>query len=301
MSNPVDATEPAALRLQKYLSASGLGSRRHCEEYILAGRVSVDGRVVSELGERVDPRHQKVRVDGELVKPERKRYYILNKPAGFLCTNRDPEGRPRAIDLVPQDEARLFTVGRLDEHSEGLILITNDGEMANKLAHPRYRVPRKYRVQVAGRPTPETLRELRQGLHFSEGTFRVKQARRLKSKGQSTFLELDLEQGRNREIRRMLSRVGHKVLHLERISFGPLQLGRLPRGKFRTLRDVELKQLRTLAQGEAAPSDKPRGTRRPRRKTGNSPGKAGAAKKSRPPKRTGSTKKARPTKKAKRR
>jgi len=264
VTTPPPAT-PAPLRLQKFLSASGLGSRRHCEEYITSGRVTVDGKPVTQLGERIDPRCQKVRVDGELVRPEPKRYYVLNKPTGCLCTNRDPGGRPRAIDLVPQGGPRLFTVGRLDENSEGLILVTNDGEMANRLAHPRYRVLRKYRVQVAGKPTPETLHELRKGLHFDEGTFRVKGIRRAKTKGQSTFLDLELEQGQNREIRRLFARVGHKVLHLERVAFGPIQLGTLPSGKFRTLRDAELKALRALLKGETKTAGRPRRNRGSRR------------------------------------
>jgi 23S rRNA pseudouridine2605 synthase len=257
-------TERSLIRLQKFLASAGFGSRRQCEEYILAGRVTVDGQTVVELGTRVDPSRQKIHVDGELIRTQAKRYFVLNKPAGYLCTHSDPEGRARAIDLVPHDGPRLFTVGRLDESSEGLILVTNDGELANRLAHPRYEVPRKYRVHVAGRPTPETLRQLRRGLVFEEGTFRVQGVRKVGGKGNSTFLEIDLKQGRNREIRRMLARVGHKVMHLERIAFGPLNLGRLPLGKYRRLTDNELKALRALAAGEEPKSGKPQRKRRPR-------------------------------------
>jgi len=151
-------------RLQKVLAAAGIGSRRECEEYILAGRVTVDGQVVDQLGVKVDPAKQSIAVDGEPIRLERKVYYMLNKPPGVLCTNRDPSGRPRVIDLFPPDGPRLFTVGRLDEHSQGLLIVTNDGDLANRLAHPRYRIPRTYRVQVAGIPTGDTLiKKLRQG------------------------------------------------------------------------------------------------------------------------------------------
>ncbi|MGH7200844.1 MAG: pseudouridine synthase, partial [Planctomycetaceae bacterium] len=215
-----------------------------CEEYVRAGRVSVDGEVVHELGATVDPAEQEVRLDGELIRPEKKRYYLLNKPIGVVCTHRDPAGRTRAIDLVPQHGPRLFTVGRLDESSQGLLLVTNDGELANRLAHPRYRVERTYRVQVAGNVPRETLGRLREGLYFTEGKFRVEQAKRLRSQGKSTFLELVLLEGKNREIRRLLARVGHKVLRLERIGFGPLRLGKLPPGAHRPLTGKEIAELK---------------------------------------------------------
>ena len=154
--------ESEGVRLQRFLASTGLGSRRKCEEIIVAGRVTIDGEVKRDLGTRVDPRRQRVSVDGHAVRQEPHRYFLLNKPAGFLCTNSDPAGRPRAIDLVPAGRLRLFTVGRLDESSEGLILITNDGELAHRLAHPRFQVPRTYSVQVAGRPTPETFAALKQ-------------------------------------------------------------------------------------------------------------------------------------------
>lgn len=254
------------VRLQKLLASAGLGSRRHCEQYIQSGRVTVDGREVRDLGTRVDPKHQQVRLDGELVKTEPRRYYLVNKPAGYLCTNRDPAGRRRVIDLLPESGPRLFSVGRLDESSEGLLLVTNDGELANRLAHPRFQVRRVYRVQVAGKPSRETLSKLRRGLRFSDGVFRVQGIRRERSRGKSTYLLLTLTEGRNREIRRMFARVGHKVMHLERIGFGPLKLGRLPRGRFRRLRTVELKAIRSLLEEsdtpEAAASSKSRGKRR---------------------------------------
>jgi 23S rRNA pseudouridine2605 synthase len=243
----------AGERLQKVLAAAGIGSRRQCEEYIVAGRVSVDGRDVHELGTTVIPWKQEIRVDGEKLKSEQKVYYLLNKPKGYLCTNNDPAGRARVIDLFPNESARLFTVGRLDENSQGLILVTNDGDLANRLAHPRYQVPRTYRVQVAGNPTPETLKELRSGLRFSDGKFRIKGIRRVGTQGRSTYLEIVLTEGHNREIRRLLARVGHKVIQLERISFGPINLGRVAEGKHRKLKPTELNDLRDLAFGSSSP------------------------------------------------
>jgi len=241
-----EQSESLPVRLQKFLASAGIGSRRNCEEYILAGRVTVDGRTIQELGTRIDPQRQKVRLDDELVKTEPKRYYLLNKPPGYVCTTRDPSGRPRAIDLVPQRELRLFTVGRLDTNSCGLLLVTNDGELTNRLAHPRFGVERRYRVQVVGKPTRDTLDKLRRGMYFAGGKYRVKGLRRQKTKGNSTFLELVLTEGQNREIRRLLARVGHKVIHLQRVGFGPLNLGRLAEGKVRPLRPAELKALREL-------------------------------------------------------
>jgi 23S rRNA pseudouridine2605 synthase len=267
-----DDADQGTVRLQKVLAWAGFGSRRHCEEYIKAGRVTVDGQPAYELGVCVDPRRQKIQLDGEPVNPQRKSYYLLNKPPGYLCTNRDPAGRARVIDLFPQDGPRLFTVGRLDENSQGLLLVTNDGELANRLAHPRYHIPRTYHVQVAGKPQREQLEELKRGVHFAEGKFRVKGIRRIRTQGNSTFLEIVLTEGQNREIRRMLARIGHKVLHLERVSFGPLHLGRLPLGRFRPLKTSELNLLREYAAGKRKPDAEERGARssagRPSKKKG---------------------------------
>ena len=253
-----DADHPVSdaelIRLQKFLAATGLGSRRHCEEYIETGRVTVDGKAVTELGAKVDPETQLICVDGERVRLQPRRYYLLNKPTGFLCTNNDPAGRRRVVDLFPNDGQRLFTVGRLDENSEGLILVTNDGAMAERLAHPRYRVARTYHVQVAGNPTREKLDELRKGVRFKEGLFRVSGLKYLKKQGKSTFLELTLHEGQNREIRRMMARIGHKVIQLIRVRFGPLNIGKLKTGEYRRLTDWELKKLREMLNEKHSPS-----------------------------------------------
>lgn len=261
----------SSIRLQRFLAQAGLGSRRKCEEFISTGRVTVDGKEVTRLGSMVNPYEQDIRVDGERIKLERKQYYLLNKPCGYLCTHNDPAGRPLAIDLFPDKGPRLFTVGRLDENSQGLLLATNDGEMANRLAHPRFQVERRYEVQVAGRPKRETLDELKKGIRLAGGKFRVRGIRRMKTQGQSSFLEIVLTEGQNREIRRMLARVGHKVIKLKRIAFGPINLGRLAEGRCRPLRDFELNALRDLVKGETDKKKptrkKPVGKKPPRKKT----------------------------------
>ena len=158
-------------RLQKVLAAAGVGSRRECEVLIEQGRVMVDGRVISLLGTRVDPTRQKIQVDGETIRAERPVYYLLNKPKGILTTNYDPGGRPRVLDLMKAVPQRLFSVGRLDRESEGLLLLTNDGDLSNRLTHPRYGVPKTYIVQVAGRPSPEELARLRKNMSKNYSVF----------------------------------------------------------------------------------------------------------------------------------
>jgi 23S rRNA pseudouridine2605 synthase len=239
-------------RLNKYLAHAGLGSRRHCEELILAGRVSVDGRTVRELATRVGD-EQAVAVDGAAVRAERPVYWLVNKPRGYLCTNHDPAGRPLAIDLVPHVHQRVYTVGRLDEDSEGLLLLTNDGELANRLMHPRYGVEKTYLVQVAGEPTHEEIERLLKGIWLSDGHVRARSVRRLKRQGESTWLKIVLSEGKNREIRRMLARLGHKVLRLRRVAIGPVELGRLAPGKSRPVSAMDLRQLKRLAERSSRP------------------------------------------------
>lgn len=249
------------VRLQKVLAEAGVASRRHSEAIILEGRVSVDGQTVTELGLKVDPSIQKIQVDGQPIHAERKVYYLVNKPVGFLSTNDDPAGRERVIDLLPKTRERLYPVGRLDEASQGLMLVTNDGPLANKLLHPRYGVPKVYRVQVAGHPERAALDTLRTGQEFSDGKFHVEAFKVMKTQGDSTFLEIVLKEGHNREIRRLFARIGHKVLKLQRVAFGPLRIGRLELGEFRHLTTFEVRQLKQVAAGQKAigeaPLDKP--------------------------------------------
>ena len=244
-------------RLQKVLAAAGIDSRRRCEELIRAGRVEVDRQVVTELGVRVDPDTQEIRLDGESLRMSKRLYYAVNKPSGVISTNSDPSGRPRVVDLVPAGDARMFTVGRLDLYSEGLILLTNDGELANRLAHPRYGVEKVYRVLVAGSPTPEALAQLRQGIRLAEATVRIAKITVKTRYKKSTALEMVLDEGRNREIRRALAKIGHKVEQLVRVAVGPVRLGELPAGKSRPLTTVEIRALRAVGQGQKA-SDEPR-------------------------------------------
>ena len=236
------------MRLQKMLAAAGIGSRRKCEELIKAGRVSVDGRTVTELGTKVDPQSADVRVDLEPLPRSHLVYYMVNKPVGVVSTNRDPAGRPRVVDLAPQGQ-RLFAVGRLDVSSEGLILVTNDGELANLLAHPRYGVEKTYQVQVAGVPSAEVIERLRRGVHLAEGFAHAKRVWIKSQHKQSAILEMVLDEGKNREVRRLLAQVGHKVLHLRRTALGPLRLGELPPGGCRALRREEVRELRDAAIG----------------------------------------------------
>ncbi len=235
-------------RLNKFLAHAGVGSRRHCEDLILRGRVTVDGQVVRELGTKVEPGAQKVCVDGQPLRGERSVHWLVNKPRGYLCTNHDPAGRPLAVDLVPHVPQRVYTVGRLDEDSEGLLLLTNDGDLAHRLMHPRYGVEKTYLVQVAGKPGREDLQKLLKGVWLSDGHVRARRVKRLKVQGDSAWLEIVLSEGKNREIRRMLARLGHKVMRLRRTAIGPVPLGRLASGKSRPLRHVELERLRRATE-----------------------------------------------------
>jgi 23S rRNA pseudouridine2605 synthase len=247
------------MRLQKFLAMAGVDSRRKCEEYIRTGRVTVDSEVITDPARSVNPLTQDVRLDSERLRMPRLRYFLVNKPKGFLCTNHDPQGRPKAVDLVPASEQRMFTVGRLDEMTQGMLLITNDGDLAQRLAHPRFEVIRRYRCHVAGIPHPETLKQLREGMYFAEGFFKFRNVHIHRRKGQSAILEMELQEGKNREIRRLMARVGHKVLALERIEFGPLQLGSLAPGRHRELQPHEIHELRYFAEhGEKPASAQPR-------------------------------------------
>jgi 23S rRNA pseudouridine2605 synthase len=240
--------KPIMERLNKLLAHAGVGSRRHCDGLISAGRVKIDGVPVRELGMRIDPDTHQIAVDDVPVKIERTVYWLIHKPRGYLCTSSDPGGRATALDLIPHVEQRVFIVGRLDAESEGLLLLTNDGDLAFKLMHPRFGVDKTYLVQVAGFPTREQLQELLKGIHLADGKVRAKTVKRMKTQGHSTWLRIVLCEGKNREIRRMLARQGHKVMRLQRIAIGPVQLDRLPKGKARKLSAQELQTLRAVTE-----------------------------------------------------
>jgi 23S rRNA pseudouridine2605 synthase len=211
--------------------------------------VTIDGKVVRELGTRVDPHRARIEVDGQRVQLERPVYFAVNKPKGYVSTNRDPSGRPRVIDLLPEIPQRIYSVGRLDEMSVGLMILTNDGELAHKLAHPKYGVEKVYRAVVAGTPTREVLDKITEGVWLAEGKARAKHVRIAGHQGQATVLEMVLAEGKNREVRRMLAKLGHKVMSLTRVAVGPVTLRGLKPGESRPLTGHEVDLLRKVAAG----------------------------------------------------
>jgi 23S rRNA pseudouridine2605 synthase len=235
------------MRLAKYLAHAGVASRRGAEDLIRAGRVSVDGEVVADLGRQVSESAE-VRVDGAVVgAPEKRAVWMVNKPAGVVSTARDTHRRPTVVSLVRDSGARLYPVGRLDADTTGLILLTNDGELANRLMHPRYEVPRTYVARVTGGPVgDEAVRALRTGVELSDGMTAPASVRMLAR----DRLELVLHEGRKRQVRRMCEAVGHPVVALERVAFGPLTLGDLGVGEARRLGAEEVDALRTAATKE---------------------------------------------------
>jgi 23S rRNA pseudouridine2605 synthase len=243
------------MRLAKYLAHAGVASRRSAEALIAAGRVSVGEEIVTDPARDVDER-SRVALDGRsLAGPEPRVAYVLNKPVGVVSTARDTHGRRTVLELVPAKGLRLYPVGRLDLDSSGLILLTNDGELANRLTHPRYELPKTYRVRLGGSPiSGEALRLLRTGVALDDGPTAPARVRRVAG---SNMIELTIHEGRNRQVRRMCEAVGHPVLELERTRFGPLALDGLDPGAHRRLGGDELDRLRALARPSA-------GSRRPR-------------------------------------
>ena len=239
------------VRLQKVLAAAGVASRRVSEQLIVEGRVEVNGRVVTELGTRIDPTTDLVAVDGVAVQLDpAKRYYMLNKPRGVVSSMRDEQGRPDLTRFTDDLDERVFNVGRLDAETSGLLLLTNDGELAHVLAHPSFGVEKTYIAKVRGRVTPQTLQRLKAGIELDDGPIKADRARILQAQGDDrhTMVELTLHSGRNRIVRRMLDAVGHPVVELVRRQFGPLHLGTLPAGRARELTKVERGELLTLSR-----------------------------------------------------
>lgn len=238
-------------RLQKVLANAGVASRRVCEQYIVAGRVRVNGVVVTELGSRVDPEVDLVDVDGTAVQLDAtKRYVMLNKPTGVVSSMKDEQGRPDLRRFTREWPERLYNVGRLDAQTSGLLVLTNDGELAHVLAHPSFGVTKVYIAKVSGRVTPQTIGRLTKGVELEDGPIAADRARLLDARGDSSLVELTLHSGRNRIVRRMMAEVGHPVVELVRRSFGPLHLGTLPAGRARELTTVERGALLTLARSK---------------------------------------------------
>lgn len=225
------------MRLQKFLAGAGVASRRACEELITSGRVRVDGRVVTRLGTRVDPESARVEVDGRRVELKPARWMALHKPPGYGCTRRDPAGRPTIYELLPSDAHHLPHVGRLDFMSEGLILLSNEGDLAHRLLHPSAEVARTYVVELAGPAAADLPARLEAGVTLSDGPARARRARWVRRRGatRTPTVEIVLAEGRNREIRRMLARFEVPIQRLRRISFGPIELGALAAGASRDL------------------------------------------------------------------
>jgi 23S rRNA pseudouridine2605 synthase len=231
------------VRLQKYLADAGVASRRASEEIILAGRVSVNGELVRELGSKVDPLHDRVAVDSNRVKPKRKLYVALHKPRDYICSRRDPLERRSVSDLLPREWSNLVTVGRLDFKSEGLIFLTNDGEFSLRLTHPRYQIRKKYLAIIDGRVEPEQLIPMTRGVMHDGEKLKADKARLLQAGKSQSVVELELSEGKNREVRRLFETQGLTVNRLQRIQIGPIKLGELPSGKWRTLTESEIKSL----------------------------------------------------------
>jgi 23S rRNA pseudouridine2605 synthase len=250
-------SEPAqGVRLQKVLAQAGIASRRACEALISEGRVEVNSEVVVEQGRRVDPERDVIRVDGARIPPPRRHLYLaMNKPRGVVVTMDDPEGRRTVADLLAKGGSRLvknerlFHVGRLDADSEGLLILTNDGELANKLAHPSYQVPKTYIAEVTGLVNAATLQRLRHGITLEDGPVRPTSVKIVSSAAERTLIKITLQEGRNRIVRRTMEAVGHPVRHLSRIGIGPVRLGNLKLGEYRELTRDELGGLLDLTGG----------------------------------------------------
>ena len=234
-------------RLQKLLARAGIGSRRVCDELIAAGRVSVNGEVAT-LGRRVDASHDHVALDGvPVVVDSTLVHWLLNKPAGHVSTASDPQGRPTVLDLVP-DAPRVFSVGRLDRDTEGLLILTNDGDLAQLLTHPRHGVEKEYFAEVEGVPTTGALRALREGVDLDDGITQPARVKLVQESGTGTSaLEIVVKEGRKRMVRRMCSAVGHPVVRLVRTRIGPVRDAKLPPGSWRVLRPEEVRALYAAA------------------------------------------------------
>ena len=235
-------------RLQKILARAGISSRRAAEELITAGRVTVNGQVVMELGSKADPERDTITLDGKPVRQATRNVYILlHKPAGYVTTMKDPQGRPVVTDLLKGAKERLFPVGRLDYNTEGLLLLTNDGAWANTLAHPRHEVDKEYHVRVRGAVSPEQINSLAAGVVLEDGPTAAARVREIKASDNNTWLSVVIHEGRFRQVRRMCEAVGLTVVRLKRVRYGSLALGDLKPGEYRVLSDNEARE---LASGE---------------------------------------------------
>lgn len=260
------------VRLQKAIAESGLASRRKAEALIAAGRVTVNGKVITELGTKVDPARDHVKVDGKhLSAAQPFVYLVLNKPKNVMSTLDDPGGRPTVKDYLRGVSVRVFPVGRLDFDSEGLMLLTNHGELAQALLHPRYHVPKTYLIKVKGVLTDEEIRRLEQGVSLEDGMTSPAHIKKIKKAEQNSWLELTIREGRKHQVKRMLDAVGHPVIKLVRVKMGPLSLDNLEPGEYRFLTDREANVLRELVEERVAAVERgeaPARAKRPVRRAG---------------------------------
>jgi 23S rRNA pseudouridine2605 synthase len=252
-----DEREQGGIRLQKVLASAGIASRRACENMISEGRVEVNGRLVVEQGMRVDPEHDVIRVDGSRIPPPRRHLYlVLNKPRGVVSTMDDPEGRKNLNDLLegrrPGKQNRLFHVGRLDTDTDGLLILTNDGDFAHRLAHPSYEVPKTYLAEVNGVMHPGTVRRLREGITLEDGVVKPSAVKLISTAEDRSLVRITLQEGRNHIVRRTMEAVGHPVRRLSRTGIGPVRLGQLKSGDLRDLTRDELGGLLDLIGGPEA-------------------------------------------------
>jgi len=231
------------VRLQKYLADAGVASRRAGEEIILAGRVSVNGETVQELGTKIEPLHDHVLVDGKPVRAKRKLYLALNKPRGLVCSRKDEHDRPTIYELLPKEWDYLHSVGRLDFNSEGLLFLTNDGEFSLRLTHPRFGVRKKYIATIDGLVEEAMLDRFTRGLWYQGEKFKAEKARLVSATHSQSVVELELAEGKYREVRRLFESQGRTVKRLQRTQIGKIKLGELRPGKWRTLTEAEIKSL----------------------------------------------------------
>jgi 23S rRNA pseudouridine2605 synthase len=235
---------PALERLHKFLARAGIASRRQGEKLIREGRVKIDGMVVDTVGTCIDPEKVEVTVDGNPVRlPDRVRTVMLHKPSGYVTTTADPQGRRKVTDLLTDQVERLFPVGRLDYDATGLLLLTNDGDLANRLMHPRYKVPKTYRVTVVGNFTQEAQKRLLAGVRLDGRLSIPTQVRVLKHSADQSVIEMTIREGKYHQVKRMCAQVGYQVVKLKRIAYGPLRLGRLEPGVWRELNSEEVTEL----------------------------------------------------------
>jgi 23S rRNA pseudouridine2605 synthase len=231
-------------RLAKYLAHCGIASRRKAEEYIKEGQVSVNGAIVESPATNIDPSKDHIKIGNKLIKPKTRKYFILNKPKNVITTKADTFDRQTVLDLLPAKHHDLHPVGRLDKDTTGLLLLTNDGPLTNALTHPRYHAQKRYRVTINGKISLDDVIKIKKGVWLAEGKTKPAKARIVRSGRQITIVDVSIREGKNRQIRRMISSIGYRVKDLERISIGPISLGRLAIGQWRVLSGSEIKRLK---------------------------------------------------------